>query len=105
MTLSRWHEPGFLVIISARRTVLHAAHTSRDRGDVGARDATGGGRVATLGMFVRDRRQAAGQTQRQLAEAAGVSVGTIRDLEQGISGRPRRATMQGLATALRVSVE
>jgi DNA-binding SARP family transcriptional activator/DNA-binding XRE family transcriptional regulator len=71
---------------------------------VGARDAAGGGRVATLGMLVRDRRQAAGQTQRQLAEAAGVSVGAIRDLEQGISGRPRRATMQSLATALRVSV-
>ena len=71
---------------------------------MGARDAAEGGRVATLGMLVRDRRQAAGQTQRQLAEAAGVSVGAIRDLEQGISGRPRRATMQSLATALRVSV-
>jgi len=52
---------------------------------------------------VRDRRQATGQTQRQLAEAAGVSVGAIRDLEQGISGRPRRATVQSLASALRVS--
>src|SRR5215475_16126223 len=80
----------------------HAAH-SRDRGDVRVKDAARGARAATLGTLVRDRRHATGQTQRQLAEAAGVSVGAIRDLEQGISGRPRRATVQSLASALRVS--
>jgi DNA-binding SARP family transcriptional activator/DNA-binding XRE family transcriptional regulator len=56
-------------------------------------------------MLVRERRQAAGQTQQQLAEAAGVSVGAIRDLEQGISVLPRWATIQSLATALGVSAE
>jgi DNA-binding SARP family transcriptional activator/DNA-binding XRE family transcriptional regulator len=83
--------------------VALSARGWRDRDDVAARGAPGRGRAAALGMLVRERRRAAGQTQRQLAMAAGVSVGAIRDLEQGVSGRPRRATMECLATALGVS--
>ena len=105
MILSRWHGAGILVIISARRTMWHSARTHGTRGEVGVKDAAGGARAAELGTLVRDCRQAAGQTQRQLAEAAGVSLGAIRDLEQGISSRPRPATVRSLATALRVSTE
>jgi DNA-binding SARP family transcriptional activator len=39
-------------------------------------------------------------TQKQLAEAARMSIGVVRDLEQGLTGRPRAATMRRLAAAL-----
>ena len=48
----------------------------------------------------RRYRQAAGLTQRQLAEAAGVSIGVVRDLEQGLTGRPRAHSARRLAAAL-----
>jgi DNA-binding SARP family transcriptional activator/transcriptional regulator with XRE-family HTH domain len=53
-----------------------------------------------VGAFIRDRRRAAGLTQVQLAEAAAVSVGMLRDLEQDRTARPRRAALQELYTAL-----
>lgn len=54
----------------------------------------------SLGQLLRERRCAAGWTQRELAEAAGVSVGVVRDLEQGISQRPRPGSWRRLAGAL-----
>lgn len=54
----------------------------------------------SLGVLVRERRLAAGWTQRRLAQAAGVSVGVVRDLEQGISSRPRQAAVGRLTSAL-----
>lgn len=62
---------------------------------------TGG---ASLGTAVRERRQRAGWTQQQLAEAAGVSVGIVRDLEQGLRPRPRRAALERLAAALHIDL-
>jgi DNA-binding SARP family transcriptional activator/transcriptional regulator with XRE-family HTH domain len=53
-----------------------------------------------LDSVVRDHRRAAGLTQRQLADAARVSIGVVRDLEQGLTSRPRAASMTRLATAL-----
>jgi DNA-binding SARP family transcriptional activator/tetratricopeptide (TPR) repeat protein/DNA-binding XRE family transcriptional regulator len=55
------------------------------------------------GGLVRACRQRAGLTQRQLAEAAGVSVGVVRDLEQGRTTRPHGESVRRLASALRLS--
>jgi DNA-binding SARP family transcriptional activator/tetratricopeptide (TPR) repeat protein/DNA-binding XRE family transcriptional regulator len=60
--------------------------------------------LAGLASLVRDRRRAAGLTQLQLAHAAGVSVGAVRDLEQGRTGQPRQRSVQRIAAALGVSL-
>jgi DNA-binding SARP family transcriptional activator/tetratricopeptide (TPR) repeat protein len=58
------------------------------------------GSVAQVASSIRDRRLAAGLTQREVAAVAGVSVGVIRDLEQGVTLRPRPQLLQRLATLL-----
>jgi DNA-binding SARP family transcriptional activator len=50
--------------------------------------------------LIGPQRKAAGLTQRQLAQAARVSIGVVRDLEQGLTARPRRDSVQRLAAAL-----
>jgi DNA-binding SARP family transcriptional activator len=57
-------------------------------------------REGTPGSLIRLHRRAAGMTQKQLAEAARMSIGVVRDLEQGLTGRPRGATVRRLAAAL-----
>ncbi|WP_344480252.1 BTAD domain-containing putative transcriptional regulator [Glycomyces endophyticus] len=61
--------------------------------------------VAPLGELRRRHRERAGLTQRELAERSGVSLAAVRDLEQGRSGRPRRASARRLASALGLSAE
>jgi DNA-binding SARP family transcriptional activator/transcriptional regulator with XRE-family HTH domain len=56
--------------------------------------------AARLGVMIARGRRLAGLTQQQLAERAAVSVGAVRDLEQGRTGRPRRATVDALALVL-----
>ena len=56
-----------------------------------------------LAVTLRAHRTAAGLTQRQLAVLAGVSLGTLEDLEQGRTRRPRREALSRLAAALRLS--
>jgi DNA-binding SARP family transcriptional activator/tetratricopeptide (TPR) repeat protein len=56
-----------------------------------------GGRAGSL---LREFRRAAGLSQRQLAGAAGVSVGVVRDLEQGRTGRLAARSVAALAAAL-----
>ena len=56
-----------------------------------------------LGARVKDARRAAGMTQQQLAEAAGVSVGALRDLEQDRTTRPRREFVRRLSDVLGLS--
>jgi DNA-binding SARP family transcriptional activator len=46
------------------------------------------------------QRKAAGLTQRQLADLAQLSVGVVRDLEQGLTARPRPDSIRRLAAAL-----
>ena len=58
-----------------------------------------------LGEFLRGRRRVAGWTQRGLADAAGLSVGVVRDLEQGVSARLRRDSLERLAAVLGVAPE
>jgi DNA-binding SARP family transcriptional activator len=52
------------------------------------------------GARIRELRNSAGLTQRALAEKAGVSIGLIRDLEQGRTQRVRVASAGRLASAL-----
>lgn len=62
--------------------------------DPGIRDS------ARLGGLLRGFRQAAGLTQAELARRAGLSLGSIRDLEQGRTRQPERGTLMALATTL-----
>lgn len=55
-----------------------------------------------LAAFVKSRRVQAGLTQRQLALQSGISVGALRDIEQGRTGAPRSDSLAELATALGV---
>ncbi len=55
------------------------------------------------GGLLRACRQKAGLTQRQLAEAAGVSVGVVRDLEQGRTTRPHGESVRRLVSTLHLS--
>lgn len=60
------------------------------------------------GMFgprLRQLRESRSLTQGALARAAGVSVASIRDLEQGRTRRPRAASLRALAEALDLSAE
>ena len=51
-------------------------------------------------VLLRAHRRAAGLTQQQLADLAGISVGTLRDLEQGRTRHPRPGSAARLAAAL-----
>jgi len=54
------------------------------RRPVTGREAWGAG----VGSLIRIRRLAAGLTQQELADLAQVSLGTVRDLEQGRTRHP-----------------
>jgi DNA-binding SARP family transcriptional activator/tetratricopeptide (TPR) repeat protein/DNA-binding XRE family transcriptional regulator len=53
-----------------------------------------------FGVRLRSYREAAGLTQDQLAEQAGLSVAAVQDIEQGRTTRPRSASVTRLAQAL-----
>jgi class 3 adenylate cyclase len=55
---------------------------------------------ASFGDLLRHARQAAGLTQAELAERAGLSVRGINDLERGVRQTPRKDTVVLLARAL-----
>jgi transcriptional regulator with XRE-family HTH domain/DNA-binding CsgD family transcriptional regulator len=50
--------------------------------------------------MLRECRRAAGLTQEELAEAAGLSARSVGDLERGRRGRPQRRTVERLVSAL-----
>ncbi len=56
-----------------------------------------------FGALMRGHRQALQLTQQELADAAGLSVAAIRDLEQGRRLQPRPASVVLLATALQLT--
>lgn len=58
-----------------------------------------------LGVHVRELRCRAGLTQQQTAELAGISVASLRDLEQGRVTAPRAGTLRRLAEALQLPAE
>lgn len=59
-------------------------------------------RGGPVGPWFRAARRAEGLTQRQLAERAGVSLGFVRDLEQGRFGHPRPELTERVVNALRL---
>ena len=54
----------------------------------------------SIGALVKRYREEQRVTQRELAAAAGMSVGTLRDLEQGRTRSPHWGTLEELAAAL-----
>lgn len=64
------------------------------------RELAAGGTGPPLTVLLRTSRRSAGLTQRDLARKTGLSVGAIRDLEQGRRLRPRPSSIGRLATAL-----
>jgi len=70
------------------------------------RDGMGGSRMSELGNGPRHLKKArakARMTQEQLANGAAVHVRTVRNLESGRIMRPRRATLEALASILGMS--
>jgi transcriptional regulator with XRE-family HTH domain len=53
-----------------------------------------------LAGYTRWLRESAGLTQQMLAVRAGISIGTLRDLEQGRTTQPHRRALEQLAAAL-----
>jgi tetratricopeptide (TPR) repeat protein/transcriptional regulator with XRE-family HTH domain len=61
----------------------------------------GGGNVgASFGQLLRGYRLAAGLTQEELAERAGLSIRAVSDMERGRTARPYARSVRLLATAL-----
>ena len=60
--------------------------------------------VTTLGSYLREQRDAAGMSLRQLAEQAGVSNPYLSQIERGLR-KPSAEVLQQLAKALRISAE
>jgi predicted ATPase/DNA-binding CsgD family transcriptional regulator/transcriptional regulator with XRE-family HTH domain len=60
-------------------------------------------RDTSFGELLRRYRTAAGLTQEELAERAGLSIRGISDLERGARGLPRKDTLQLLLSALDLS--
>ena len=78
----------------------NGAGLAAERSAMAERPAAGRDRSARVGSLVRIRRRAAGLTQQELADLARVSVGTVRDLEQGRTHRPGRGSVARLAIVL-----
>jgi DNA-binding SARP family transcriptional activator/DNA-binding XRE family transcriptional regulator len=55
---------------------------------------------SAFGLLVRRYRHAAGLTQLELADRAGISIAALRDFEQSRRHRPRPSTLAALAYAL-----
>ena len=54
----------------------------------------------TFGGLLRGLRKGAGLTQEELAEAAGLSLRAVSDLERGVASTPQKETVRLLADAL-----
>ncbi|MFI6427776.1 tetratricopeptide repeat protein [Promicromonospora sp. NPDC050880] len=59
--------------------------------------------ATVLADLVRESRLSRGMTQQTLADLSGVRVGTIRDVEQGRTARPRGSTVSAILRVLDVS--
>ncbi|WP_052744950.1 helix-turn-helix domain-containing protein [Micromonospora sp. HK10] len=72
-------------------------HPIAEQADAAGRQT---GDVRQLATLLREHRTAARLSQETLAEAAGVAVRTVRNLEGARIARPRRRTVEELANAL-----
>lgn len=64
------------------------------------RDVPSGDGPLSPGQVLREHRSRAGLTQLDLARKAGISVGVVRDLEQGVTTRLQAKSVECLAAAL-----
>lgn len=62
------------------------------------------GKVSDVGSFIREQRQSARYSLRQLAELAGVSNPYLSQIERGMR-KPSAEILQQIAKALRISAE
>lgn len=60
--------------------------------------------ITSFASCLRAARAKAGLTQERLASESGVSLATIRNLEQGHRGDPRLSTLTALARALGLTI-
>src|SRR5437764_10937668 len=65
--------------------------------------ADGATRATSFGTSLRRQRLAAGLTQAELAERAGLSSRGVQDLERGIRRSPHPDTVRRLASALELT--
>ncbi|MGH3501361.1 MAG: helix-turn-helix domain-containing protein [Nocardioidaceae bacterium] len=57
------------------------------------------------GQQIREARKARGMTQPDLARASGASVGTVRNMERGLYGKPRADLLASVANVLDIDLE
>src|ERR671930_1282686 len=86
-----------MIAASAAGQRSAASAVARPRADGGPMAAP---QALAFGELLKRYRVAAGLTQAQLAERAGLSERAISDLERGARRVPQRATLQLLAEAL-----
>src|SRR5246500_1715770 len=60
--------------------------------------------MSSIGEYIRQQREQAGKSVRQLAEAAGVSNPYLSQIERGLR-RPSADILQQIAKGLRISAE
>src|SRR5262249_41887848 len=110
------HDNRYIQVLTDKRHVVVYRHrgcrqcdNESDRGKCSATRTMIGGRVfamdiqrmpSTVGELLRRHRLHAGITQRELADRAGVSVRTLRDIELGQVVSPRAPSIFRLALAL-----
>src|SRR3712207_5301523 len=87
----------WLVVGDRHAALRHVYEEGRSRG------ASTRGQVAPFGAHLRRLREAAGLTQEELAERAGLTAKGISDLERGRRRRPYPHTTRCLADALGLS--
>jgi transcriptional regulator with XRE-family HTH domain len=78
--------------------MLAAPHAGGGR--AGKRMMAAADGLRAFGTLLRQHRTAAGLSQEELAERAGLSRRGISDLERGVHGSPHPATVRRLAEAL-----
>ncbi len=61
--------------------------------------------MTPIGLNLKRLRIAAGLTQQQLANMAGLSQSIVSQCEQGVNADPRGSTLQALATVLKTTVD
>src|SRR5580658_5384094 len=83
---------------------IHAVIAQNDRGAIErlAKSPRMSARPA-FSELLREQRHTAGYSQEELADRAGISLGAIGSLEQGLRRAPHRDTVKALADALGMS--
>ena len=64
---------------------------------------SGTGDLSSFGTMLRQRRRAAGLTQEELAELAGITPRALGGIETDVVRRPQRHTVERLASALHLT--